>query len=71
MATSLSIETLLNERQKLIDERNRVTHQFNEQISQLDTSIELLSGKTVWETVAETKYDDESPNYIKPSYEEI
>lgn len=65
-----AIQELINKRQSIISERDRVLDLYKKDISDLDTAIETLSGKKVWETLAEEKYDDVNPNYIKGSYEE-
>lgn len=65
-----SIEVLFKEKLKLEMERNAMLEKFNEQIRGIEVSIELLSGKKVWEIEEEAKYDDESPNYIKGSIED-
>jgi uncharacterized protein YbcI len=71
MAHSLAIEILIEKRNKLEVEKARITRVIDDEISSIDTSIESLSGKKVWEILAETQYDDELPDYIKASIEEI
>jgi hypothetical protein len=44
---------------------------INKEIADIESGIERLSGKRVWEIEAELKYDDENPDYIKASLEEI
>lgn len=66
-----AIQELVNKRDLLMSERKRTIEQYNKDISELNTAIETLSGKRVWEVVAEEKYDDVNPNYIKGSYEEM
>lgn len=68
---SSAIEVLLTERSKLITERDLMTDKFYKAIADLEASIERLSGKKVWEIVSETKYDDETPDYVKASQEEM
>lgn len=71
MNNSLGLEALIEKRQNLIIERDNAVLTYNNQISELDSCIEILSGKKVWEVVNKTVYDDENPNYIRSSQEEI
>lgn len=71
MSQSIAVEHLLLKRQQLIDEKSKMVSQFDQQISHLDSAVETLSGKKVWELSSETLYDDEHPEYIKASAEEI
>lgn len=71
MPNILAVEALLLKRQQLLDERTKAVSRFDQEISSLDTALEILSGKKVWELKAETLYDDERPDYIKASEEEI
>lgn len=67
----VAIQVLIDKRQSLISERNRLEEQYNQEISEIENAIETLSGKKVWETLSEEQYDDLNPNYIKGSYEEL
>jgi hypothetical protein len=60
-------DILLREREKLIIVRDAAIARFNAEIQELETSIERLSGKRVWEMAGTTIYDDEHPDYIKSS----
>lgn len=60
-------DILLREREKLIIIRDAAIARYNGQIQELETSIERLSGKKVWEMAGEIIYDDEHPDYIKSS----
>lgn len=71
MPQSLGIETLIEKRANLVAERDNMLTDYNNQIAEIESCIELLSGKKVWEVISETKYDDENPNYIRSSQEEI
>lgn len=71
MSQSLGIEALIEKREQLVTERNNAIARFDSEISELDSCIELLSGKSVFDVVNETRFDDENPNYIKSSPEEI
>lgn len=70
MTTPIGIEVLIKEREKLIAEKNRVNETLDNQIADIESSIELLSGKKVWEVSTETTYDDSNPDYIKGSIED-
>lgn len=71
MSKNVAIEALITQREKLISERDNMLVKFNNDIQEVESSIELLSGKKVWDIVSETRFDDESPNYIKSSEEEM
>lgn len=68
---NLAVDSLVLKRAELVGEQSRMNEHFNNQISEIETAIETLSGKKVWETPISEIYDDESPNYIKSSQEEI
>lgn len=65
-----ALEILLKERDKLVFERDAALTRFNGEIQELETAIERLSGKKVWEMPRETLYDDQHPDYIKASIED-
>jgi hypothetical protein len=71
MANNLATDVLLIKRQELLDEKSKMNEIFDAQIQQIETSIERLEGKNVWELASTTLYDDESHNYIRSSQEEI
>jgi len=71
MAHKFALEAIVKEMNRLKLEKQRAIERFDRLISDCHTSIEVLSGKTVWETEAEMTFDDENPNYIKSSEEEI
>lgn len=71
MAQSVGIETLIEKRNNLVAERDAAITDFNNQIAEMESCIELLSGKPYTEYMADFKFDDENPNYIKSSQEEI
>lgn len=68
---SISLETLLSKRDSLVTERDNMLLEFNNQIAEIESCIELMSGKRVWEFAKEDRFDDLSPSYIKSSQEEI
>jgi hypothetical protein len=68
---SIGLEALITKRAELLAEKEAMTAQLNSEISEIESCIELLSGKKVWEITSETRYDDENPNYIKSSQEEM
>ena len=71
MNYNVATEALISKRLQLITERDNMLSTFNQEISQIETSIELLEGKKVWEISMEERFDDLSPNYIRSSQEEI
>lgn len=71
MSQSLGIETLIQKREALVAERDAMLTDFNNQIAEFESCIELLSGKPYTEYMADYKFDDENPNYIRSSQEEI
>jgi hypothetical protein len=68
---SYSLDALITKRQQLVDEKQNMIEKFDAQISDLESAIEILSGKKVWEISSETRFDDEHPDYIKSSLEEM
>jgi hypothetical protein len=71
MIKMLGINALIEKRDNLVFERDQMLTEYNNQIAEFESCIELLSGKPYSETVADFKFDDESPNYVKGSQEEI
>lgn len=71
MAQSIVIETLVKSRMKLLEEQKAMNSRYDDQVRELETAIERLSGKKVWEVEAETTYDDLNPDYIRSSQEEM
>ena len=69
--SQLAIELLLKQRQLLMIRKIAMLDEINKEISDIESGIERLSGKRVWETEKEFKYDDENPEYIKASLEEL
>lgn len=59
MNQSLGIETLIEKREKLVSERDTMLTNFNNQIAEMDSCIELLSGKTYTEYMQDFKFDAE------------
>ncbi len=61
---------LIQERDKLLEELKTIEKQYGEKIDELNDAIYKLGGqkKAMYEIEAEaktTKYDDETPDYIK------
>jgi hypothetical protein len=71
MNNELAIETLQHKRQQLLLEKETFLSRINAEINSIESSIESLSGKKVWETEPAMVYDDENPDYIRQSLEEI
>lgn len=66
-----AIETLLQKVAELKHKRDLEFNKATQEINSIESSIEQLTGKKVWQLEPEFKYDDESPNYIKGSFEEM
>lgn len=71
MPKSIGLEALISKRAELIAEKEFMLSNFNAEITEIESCIELLSGIKVKDIVSETVYDDTNPNYIKQSLEEI
>jgi hypothetical protein len=65
-----AIEALQITRKELLMKKESFLEKINADINSIEASIEMLSGKKVWETEIPVSYDDENPNYIKSSFEE-
>jgi len=68
---NLAVEALELKRQQLLDEQSKMIEKFKTEISEIETAIEILSGKKVWEAAADFIYQDESQNYVRSSPEEM
>lgn len=66
-----AIELLLKQRDILITRKIAMLDEINLEIRDVESAIKMLSGRTGLETVSEVKYDDQNPDYIKASIEEI
>jgi len=71
MSQSLGIDALNEKRNILVSERDKMLTDYNNQIKELESCIELLSGKPYTEYMTDFQFDDENPSYIKSSPEEI
>lgn len=69
--STAAIEALNQKRDDLIAEQMRIYQNFEKEIKQLESAMETLAGKKVWEFPRSEWFDDENPNYIKSSIEEI
>ncbi len=69
--TDVVTETLLKKRNQLLLEKEQMLEKLNQEINSIEAAIERLSGKKVWEIEPTTFYDDENPDYIKASIEEM
>jgi hypothetical protein len=70
MNNKSAIEVLLNKRQELATKRDVEYQRATTEICSLESAIETLSGKKVWQVEQDFVYDDENPDYIKGSIEE-
>jgi len=68
---SLALKALLEKREQLLAEKSKMLELLNTEISELEDAIEKLSGQQLVQKVSEVPYDDETPNYIRSSQEEI
>lgn len=71
MDNNFALAELEKARQKIILEKERAVLKFNKAISDLETAMESISGKKIWELNKQELYDDEHPDYIRQSEEEI
>lgn len=71
MSSNTAIEALIKKRDEIKAEQIRVNAQFDANILQIETAIETLTGKRVWELPPTERFDDENPDYIRQSIEEI
>lgn len=65
------IDTLLVKLQQLVAERDALIHRYNSEIEALEAAIAEYGGEKYKDAKNITLYDDENPNYIKQSPEEI
>ena len=68
---TFAIDSLLKQRQILIARKISMMEEINQEIADIESGIEIISGKKVWEIEPALKYDDQNPDYIKASVEEI
>ena len=61
----------LSKRDTLLTERGMAIERFDAEITEVEDAIKTLTGKTISEMVTEVLYDDQHPDYIKASAEEI
>lgn len=71
MSNNFAVTELLKQRQRLVDEQTKMAERYQFEISEMERAIQLLTGNKEWETNSETLYDDNHPDYIKASAEEI
>ncbi len=69
--SNTAVKVLEERKQQLIQEKAKMNDLFDNQINELEVAIESVLGKTVWDMPRVEIYDDENPNYIKSSQEEI
>jgi hypothetical protein len=62
---AIGLETLIEKRTTLYNEQMAAYNQYEAQIKELDSCIEILSGRKYKELIEEDRYDDENPHYIK------
>lgn len=65
------IDTLIKKREQLKEEQMKMNDQFADQINEIDAALEKLTSGKVGPISMTRIYDDESPDYIRSSQEEI
>ena len=71
MAQSIGLKALIAIREELKLELSSTVSRINYEISEIQSSIDLLSGCSDNSTDPALTYDDESVHYIKSSQEEF
>jgi hypothetical protein len=69
--SNIAVDTLLKRRKELDIERSKMWENWCKEINAIDAAIFELTGKTHAEVAEIYHYDDEAPDYIKMSQEEI
>lgn len=70
MANNIAVDLLLKERQRIKDELLKMKTVLGKQIRHIETAIEKIEGKQVWEYEPADQFDDTNPDYIKGSIED-
>jgi len=70
MSNKLALELLFKNRNELVQLKRKMLTRYNKEIQEIESAIESLAGKKVWQIEGDIAYDDESPDYIKGSFEE-
>ncbi len=65
------LETLDQKKQELIAEKQKMVEQFDTQIKEVENAIKLILGDNDADFLPDFTFEDENPNYIKSSQEEI
>jgi hypothetical protein len=60
-----AVDALMIKRDELVAEQMQSYQAFEKSIKEVETAIETLAGKKVWEIKPAEHYNDETPNYIK------
>ena len=68
---NVAVSELVKKRQQLINERDKMLIKFENEIEQLESAIILIAEGRIWEKPSLETFDDENPDYIKQSIEEI
>lgn len=68
---NIAVDILIEKRDKLLAELEDLNYKYGEEIKELNRAIVSLTGKSIPEVQAEIRYDDENPDYIRQSIEEI
>lgn len=65
------VDTLLKKRDQLKVEMDAAYAKYFDEVTEINQAIEKLTGKKASEVASITLYDDEHPDYIKQSLEEV
>lgn len=68
---NIAVQELIRKHDELVAENIRINTEYSEKIGDIYRAIELLTGEKASKYIKEEKYDDENPNYIKGSFEEM
>jgi hypothetical protein len=69
--SNLALEALELKKKQLVDEQSKMNERFDNEIREINVAIDTLCGAMVQNYDSSLKYDDENPDYIRSSQEEI
>lgn len=69
--SNLAVDSLRVKRQQLVDVKNRLMEEYDTMIVEFEMAIETLTGDKFLDIPPTERFDDENPDYIKASLEEI
>jgi hypothetical protein len=68
---NIAVQELVKKRQQLVDEKIKMIAKFDNELEQIESDIILIGEGKIWEKPSTEMFDDENPDYIKMSQEEI